>query len=785
MWSSDAEASAHGAVDWVHVAGQVIGGVALLCFSMSFMSRSLRAAFGTSLRAAIRAACYNRVTAFLTGTVATAALTSATATSLLTLSFVQAGDMTLAQALGVSLGINVGSTLNAHLVAIQVQRYGMALLGIGYIVSVIASRAPRWAHVGESLIGLGLLFASISAISEGIAPLRHYKPFLALLAHMSEQRTLSMLTAAICAVLFQSSNTVIAVAIMLGQQGFLPLETALLFVLGANVGTCLTSVIAALGQRRDAMRVAIAYLLLKAVGVALLLPLLPQLLWLLDASTAVAKLRAEEHALADAVSDGLFVAPATVGGGGSGAFSGAPMFDSSGRASALLAAGAASADGDDGVAGIRTLEAIRESARRAVLPVQIANAHTLVNLFIALLFMPLLDYVARFMGALVPDDGAVGKREGEGSSTSLDSDVASSSNDTGSSSANSSTYGNSRGVAGSGSGSGHSHSHGHGRGHHGPSLPSSMLHASDSAVANGTSASAVGIAASPAAAAFAMFAEDQDRSSAASGAGDFRAPSRFASDAADARYRHPVSIADRDRARFISPGRGVAMRDAGASGELAETAVSHQPAVEPSPGLLATVGRLFSFVGGGGGGAEGERGSRAASSSNAAAQGAAGRRGAAVGAGGGRSDYDQHEDEDDEEAAAAAYADSTPFLMRQGAGSRTDDWHTHSGLAATGAASAQPFADRLSGAAAAGSFDGTGGGVFAASGHSFTSGAAAMPRSSALHSAGAAGGAAASGSGSSSSASDFGGPIDYPSLMPPLANAGAPTAASRLGTRKR
>jgi Na/Pi-cotransporter len=354
---------------------------------MSLMSRSLRNAFGTSLRAAIKAACYNRVTAFLTGTVATAILTSATATSLLTLSFVQAGDMTLAQALGISLGINVGSTLNAHLVAIQIQKYGLAFIGVGYLMSAL-TRAPRPQHVGESLVGLGLLFQSISAIAEGIAPLRFYKPFLAVLAHMSNPG-LALLTSAACAVLFQSSNTVIAIAIMLGQQGFLPLHVAVYFVLGANVGTCFTSIIAALNQRRESMRVAVAYLLLKLAGVLLLLPLLTQFVWLIDASTTVARLRAEEKALADAVSSGLFMSP-----------------DASSTAAAPDAA-------DDSLSGVRTLELIRESARRAVLPVQIANAHTLVNLFIAVLFMPFLGSVAQAMVLLMPDDTASKRDQGE------------------------------------------------------------------------------------------------------------------------------------------------------------------------------------------------------------------------------------------------------------------------------------------------------------------------------------------------------------------------------------
>lgn len=292
------------------------------------------------------------------------------------------------------MGINVGSTLNAHLVAFQLHRYALALVACGYIASAL-SRSARLQHLGESVFGLGLLFMSIGVMSEGIAPLKGYKPFLALLAHMNNP-ILAVLVSAVSAVVFQSSNTVIAIAIMLGQQGFLTLDVALTFVLGGNIGTCFTSIIAAVGKRRDAMRVAVAYLLFKVVGVLLLVPFLPNFTSFIEFSTAAAKLRAEEKALADAVAAG------TLG---------------------------------EQSHGIEALDLIRETARRAVMPAQIANAHTFLNLFIAIIFMPFLDQVASIMVTALPAHSAEGKRDGEAAlgaitspSVGTDSDGVSSSN---------------------------------------------------------------------------------------------------------------------------------------------------------------------------------------------------------------------------------------------------------------------------------------------------------------------------------------------------------------------
>ena len=223
-------------LDFFALTSALLGGVCLLTYSLGVMSKALRAAMGDGLRSTIRAATANRIMGFMTGTLVTALLTSATASSLLVVQFVQAGDMTFLQSLGVCLGINVGSTLNAHLIAYSLSRYALAMIAAGYLASVMSFLPAVWRSLGEATFGLGLLFQSGAIISAGIAPLKAYAPFLAYLTQVGGSPALAIVASGLAAIVFQSSNTVIAVAIMLAQQGLLSLESGVYFVLGANIG---------------------------------------------------------------------------------------------------------------------------------------------------------------------------------------------------------------------------------------------------------------------------------------------------------------------------------------------------------------------------------------------------------------------------------------------------------------------------------------------------------------------------------------------------------------------
>jgi Na/Pi-cotransporter len=373
------------ALDWFHLASHAVGGVCLLNYSLAAVSRALRAAFGPRLREAIKRATRTRALAFATGVAVTALLSSATASTLLVLAFVEAGDMSLQQSLGIGLGIGLGSTLNAHLIAFSLHRYAMAMIAVGYTAHSWAggggggggSAAPRpvAASLGEAVFGLGLLFASTAAISTALAPLKSYAPFVDFLAGLHNPVT-SLAVAAAAAVAFQSSNTVIAIVIMLAQGGFLSTEGCCALVLGANVGTSVTPVLAALGRRREVLRVAVAFLAVRAAGLAALLPLLGRFVALVTWVTAGAHARAVAAAAATAAAGG--------GGGGGG--------DAAARAQQLAAL-----------------------ARAAVMPAQVAAAHSLANAWVAVACMPFLGLVAATVTRWLPgEEHAAGDGGAEG-----------------------------------------------------------------------------------------------------------------------------------------------------------------------------------------------------------------------------------------------------------------------------------------------------------------------------------------------------------------------------------
>ena len=291
-------------IDWFLLVSSAVGGVALLNYALSKVSRALRSAFGDGLKDAIKRATRTTALAFLTGTLTTAVLSSATASSLLVLAFVQSGDMTLRQSLGIGLGIGLGSTLNAHLLAFSLHRYAMAMVAAGYSGSVWGGQHVV-GRLCEALMGLGLLFQSTSIVSKAVSPLKGFAPFVNFLAKMRNP-WLAMLVSAVSAVAFQSSNTVIAIAIMLAKQGFLSSETGVYFVLGANVGTSVTPVVAALGKRREALRVAVAYLVMKVIGIATLMPFLSTFVGVVQWSTLPAQSQAEDAAYDAMVDRGAF-----------------------------------------------------------------------------------------------------------------------------------------------------------------------------------------------------------------------------------------------------------------------------------------------------------------------------------------------------------------------------------------------------------------------------------------------------------------------------------------------
>ena len=168
------------------------------------------------------------------------------------------------------MGANIGSTMTAQLLAFNISAYSLIPIAIGFFMTFVAKR-ENVKHVGMMLMGLGLVFYGMSVMSEAMTPLRTYEPFMVFLQKM-ERPLLGILAGALFTGLVQSSAATVGIAIAMATEGLLSLEAGIALALGANIGTCVTALLAALGKPVEAVRAAIVHILFNIIGVIVWLP---------------------------------------------------------------------------------------------------------------------------------------------------------------------------------------------------------------------------------------------------------------------------------------------------------------------------------------------------------------------------------------------------------------------------------------------------------------------------------------------------------------------------------
>jgi phosphate:Na+ symporter len=256
------------------------GGLALFLYGMDRLTESLRAVVGDRARAILAKLTANRVAGLLTGTAVTALVQSSSVTTVLLVGFVTAGLMTFEQTIPVIFGSNIGTTITAQIIAFNVTGWAFGFIAVGYLVAVSTKRRVRRAQ-GMAVIGLGLIFLGMIVMGEAMEPLRTYEPFINAMEAL-DSLLLAILVGAIFTAIVQSSSAATAVVIVLAGQGLISLEAGVALVLGANIGTGVTAVLAAIGKPRDAQRVAAAHVLFNVMGVILWLPFVDILVALVE-----------------------------------------------------------------------------------------------------------------------------------------------------------------------------------------------------------------------------------------------------------------------------------------------------------------------------------------------------------------------------------------------------------------------------------------------------------------------------------------------------------------------
>lgn len=295
-------------LDLVDMALGVAAGLTLFILGVEQMARGFQQLAGDRVREVLARATGSPLKGIAAGTVTTTLLDSSSAVIVMTIALVHSGLMTFAEALGVVLGANIGTTLGSQLIAFQVHHLAPVAMLVG-LVLWLAGRSEGRRVAGRITLGLGLLFHGLGTLGEAMAPLRDHQPFLDRMAGLGDEPLLGALLGGLMTLLIQSSSATVGIAIVMAMEGLMPLATGIAIMLGAEIGTVGTTLIASIGRSRATLRTALFHLGFNATTVVLGLALVDQLTWAARALTPagdVARHIANAHVLFNVVGVALF-----------------------------------------------------------------------------------------------------------------------------------------------------------------------------------------------------------------------------------------------------------------------------------------------------------------------------------------------------------------------------------------------------------------------------------------------------------------------------------------------
>ena len=251
----------------MNISGMVlglIGGLGLFLYGMTLMSDSLEKAAGAKLRGILELFTKNRYVGIIVGVVFTAIIQSSSAATVMVVSFVNAGLMTLYQAIGVIYGANIGTTVTSQLVSLNLSQYAPVFIMAGVLMLMIFKN-PTVKKAGEVVIGFGILFLGISTMSSSMGALKEL-PAIQNLFMSLDNRFFALLLGLMITAIVQSSSVTVSIVLLLAQQGLLPLKICFFIILGCNIGACMSAMLASLSGKKNAKRAALIHLLFNIIG---------------------------------------------------------------------------------------------------------------------------------------------------------------------------------------------------------------------------------------------------------------------------------------------------------------------------------------------------------------------------------------------------------------------------------------------------------------------------------------------------------------------------------------
>jgi phosphate:Na+ symporter len=293
-------------IKWTALIFGLLGGLAIFLIGMEMMTEALRLIVGGKARMVIEKLTSNRFMGLLTGAGITAVVQSSSVTTVLIVGFISAGLMSFVESIPVILGSNIGTTITAQVIAFNVTTWALALVAGGFLLTQVAKREKRKAQ-GAAIIGLGLVFFGMVVMGEAVSPLRTYEPFINAMESL-DNLFLAILVGAIFTALVQSSSATTGIVIVLASQGLISLEAGLGLIMGANIGTSVTALLAAIGKPREAQRAAVAHLVFNVAGVLIWLPFLGLLVsWVESLGGGISREVANAHTIFNVMNALIFL----------------------------------------------------------------------------------------------------------------------------------------------------------------------------------------------------------------------------------------------------------------------------------------------------------------------------------------------------------------------------------------------------------------------------------------------------------------------------------------------
>ncbi len=269
----------------VSIVVTLLGGLGLFLMGMHQMSDGMAKAAGARMRGILEAATSNRIKGTLVGIVFCALIQSSSATTVMVVSFVNAGMMTLYQAAGVIFGANIGTTITSQLVSFNLSEYAPLILFAGVIMTQFI-KDSRVKKVGEVILGFGVLFMGLDLMSGSMSSLKDSPQIANILGGLTNP-LLAVLVGTVITAIIQSSSVTVSIILLMAQQGLLELPICFYIILGCNIGACMSAMIASLTGKKDAKRAALIHLFFNIIGTVIIFIVLtvagPQVLRLIQA----------------------------------------------------------------------------------------------------------------------------------------------------------------------------------------------------------------------------------------------------------------------------------------------------------------------------------------------------------------------------------------------------------------------------------------------------------------------------------------------------------------------